>query len=98
VKLQWIGLGAEALQTYNLASDGTPIAVGGLPSDFTVSTLGMQFRYRYELQPQSDFFVVYSRGGDGSLTDRSESLGSQFTRAVDNTTSSLFFVKLRYRI
>ena len=97
-KLQWIGLGAEALQTYNLAADGTPVAVGGLPSDFTVSTLGLQLRYRYELHPQSDLYVVYSRGGDGSLADRNESLGSQFTRAVDNVNSSLFFVKLRYRI
>ncbi len=97
-KLQWIGLGAEALQAYDLAPDGTPVAVGGLPSDFTVSTLGVQVRYRYEFHPLSDLFVVYGRGGDGSLTDRSESLASQFTRAVDNTTSSLFFVKLRYRI
>jgi hypothetical protein len=97
-KLQWIGLGAEALQAYDLAADGTPIAVAGLPSDFTVSTLGVQLRYRYEFRPLSDLFVVYSRGGDGSLADRSESLASQFTRAVNNVNSSLFFVKLRYRI
>ena len=32
-------------------------------SDFSLSNLGFQVRYRYELAPLSDLYVVYSRGG-----------------------------------
>ncbi len=98
LKFQWVGLGAQALQLYQLLPDGTPVAIAGLPSDFTDSTFATQLRYRFEFKPQSDLYVVYSRGGDGSLDDRTESLGAQFRRARDQITTSQFFVKLRYRI
>ena len=98
LKYQWVGLGAQALQLYQLLPDGTPLAIAGLPSDFTDSTFATQLRYRFEFKPQSELYVVYSRGGDGSLDDRSESLGAQFRRARDQITTSQFFVKLRYRI
>jgi hypothetical protein len=98
VKLQWLGLGAKAVQAYELATDGSALPVAGLPNDFTVSTLGAQLRYRYEFRPQSDFYAVYSRGGDGSLEDATESLGAQFRRAVNQTNTSQFFVKVRYRM
>jgi hypothetical protein len=32
--------------------------------DFSLSQLGFQIRYRYELAPLSDLYVVYGRGGD----------------------------------
>ena len=98
LKFQWVGLGAQALQLYQLLPDGTPLAIAGLPSDFTDSTFATQLRYRFEFKPQSELYVVYSRGGDGSLDDRTESLGAQFRRARDQITTSQFFVKLRYRI
>jgi len=98
LKFQWVGLGAQALQRYQLLPDGTPLAIAGLPSDFTDSTFGTQLRYRFEFKPQSELYLVYSRGGDGSLDDRSESLAAQFRRARDQLTTSQFFVKLRYRI
>ena len=98
LKFQWVGLGAQALQLYQLLPDGTPLAIAGLPSDFTDSTFATQLRFRFEFKPQSELYVVYSRGGDGSLDDRTESLGAQFRRARDQITTSQFFVKLRYRI
>ena len=98
LKFQWVGLGAQALQLYQLLPDGTPLAIAGLPSDFTDSTFATQLRYRFEFKPQSELYVVYSRGGDGSLDDRTESLAAQFRRARDQITTSQFFVKLRYRI
>ena len=98
MKIQWLGLGAEAHQAFDVAADGTALPIAPLPSDFTVSTLGLQLRYRFEFRPQSDFYAVYSRGGDGSLDDRDESLHAQLRRAIDQTNTSLFYVKLRYRI
>jgi hypothetical protein len=96
--VQWVGLAAQGRQAYDLAADGTPIPNATLPHDFTVSTVGLQLRYRYEFHPLSDLYVVYSRGGDGSLADRSETLRAQFTRAWNRTDTSMLFVKLRYRI
>jgi len=98
MKIQWLGVGAEAHQAFDVVADGTPVPIATLPSDFTVSTLGLQLRYRFEFRPQSDFYAVYSRGGDGSLDDRDESLHSQLRRAIDQTNTSLFLFKLRYRI
>jgi hypothetical protein len=98
VKLQWLGLGAKAVQAYELATDGSAMPIAGLPHDFTVSTLGAQLRYRYEFKPQSELYAVYSRGGDGSLDDATESLGAQFRRAVKQTNTSQFFFKVRYRM
>lgn len=98
LRMQWVGLAAQGRQAYDLAADGTPIPNAALPHDFTVSTVGLQLRYRYEFHPLSDLYVVYSRGGDGSLADRSEPLREQFTRAWNQTNTSLVFVKLRYRI
>ncbi len=98
LRMQWVGLAAQGRQAYELAADGTPIPNAALPQDFTVNTVGLQLRYRYEFHPLSDLYVVYSRGGDGSLADRSETLREQFTRAWNQTDTSLLFVKLRYRI
>ncbi len=98
LKLQWVGLGAAGLQAYQLAADGTALPIDARAPDFTVSTVGLQLRYRYEFRPLSELYVVYSRGGDGSLADRSESLRDQFTRAWDQVNTSLLFLKLRYRI
>lgn len=96
--MQWAGLGATARAGYELAPDGAPALLPTLPEDLTVSTVGLQLRYRYEFHPLSDLYVVYSRGGDGSLDDREESLRDQFDRAWQQVDTSLLFVKLRYRI
>lgn len=98
LRMQWAGLGATARAGYELAADGTPGLLPTVPADFTVSTVGLQLRYRYEFHPLSDLYVVYSRGGDGSLDDREESLRDQFDRAWQQVDTSLLFVKLRYRI
>ena len=98
LKMQWVGLDARARQLYAILANGDPVPAVGRPNDFTVSTVGLQLRYRYEFAPLSDLYVVYSRGGDGSLSDRRESLRDQFSRSLDQINGSLLFVKLRYRI
>ena len=63
VKLQALGLDAPLRQAWRFAPDGTPIPVSDPISDFSLSTLGFQVRYRRELAPLSDLYVVYGRGG-----------------------------------
>ena len=65
VKLQAIALDANTRQTYLVDGSGNAIASPVKVEDFSVSNLGFQIRYRYELAPLSYLYVVYGRGGTG---------------------------------
>ena len=68
-----------------------------MPAAFSQAELGLQLRYRYEIAPLSDLFVVYSRGGNAARDDAEEDLASLWSEAIDNPTADQFIVKLRYR-
>ena len=63
VKLQALGLDAPLRQAWRVTPDGQPIPVNDHIDDFSLSTLGFQIRYRRELAPLSDLYIVYGRGG-----------------------------------
>ena len=63
LKLQAIGLDADLRQAYRVDPSGNSIPTDEPVSDFSVSNLGLQIRYRYELAPLSYLYVVYGRGG-----------------------------------
>ncbi|HZX81704.1 MAG TPA: DUF5916 domain-containing protein, partial [Lysobacter sp.] len=67
VRLEAIGLDARATQSYELAADGSPQAVGRRHADFGLGNMGFQVRYRYELAPLSNLYVAYVRGGGMSM-------------------------------
>ena len=70
--------------------------VGDTRSDFNVSRLTAQLRYRWEIGPLSDLFVVYTRGSN--LPDRvDDTFGDLFLDALDEPIVDVFVVKLRYR-
>lgn len=96
VRLQALGLDARLLQAYRVTGDMRAMPVGDPVSDFSVRQLGFQIRYRYELAPLSDLYVVYGRGGY-ALDPRFEEAGSQFGRAFDLRDSEQLLVKLAYR-
>jgi hypothetical protein len=64
--------------------------------DFTISRLTAQLRYRWQLGPLSDLFVVYTRGSN--LPNRtSEDFEDLFTDALSDPIVDVLVVKLRYR-
>ena len=63
VRLQALGLEAPLRQAYRADPDGRPIATSDPVKDFSLRTLGFQIRYRRELAPLSDLYIVYGRGG-----------------------------------
>lgn len=63
VKLQALGLEAPLRQAWRVAPDGTPVASHEYVKDFSLRNLGFQIRYRRELAPLSNLYVVYGRGG-----------------------------------
>ncbi len=62
LKLQAIGLSARLRQAYRVQG-GEAIPTDEPVDDFSVETLGVQLRYRFEFRPLSYLYVVYGRGG-----------------------------------
>jgi hypothetical protein len=63
-----------------------------------VNNLGLQVRYRYEIGPLSEVFLVYARGGFHLLQDDDRSVGDLFGDMSDVRDSDQFLVKVRYRL
>ena len=96
VKLQAIGLDAKLRQAWRTLPDGTPVAVDEPVDDFSLRNFGFQVRYRYELAPLSDLYVVYGRGGY-LLDEFSQGEGNQLRDAFSLRDSEQLLVKLSYR-
>lgn len=86
IKLETIALDAKVKQTYSVDAQGNSVPSSDLISDFNLNNLGFQIRYRYELAPLSDLYVVYSRGGFGSENNNPRDpfalLGDAFSGAM----------------
>ena len=101
VALQWVGVHAHDTDYYRL-----PDRVGALvPSTdgtdaddaFTISELALQVRYRWELAPMSDLFVVYTRHASlPSAVD--EGFVGLFSNALYEPIAEQLVVKVRYRL
>lgn len=96
VKLEAIALDAELRQAWRVAADGTPVRSDDPIPDFTLRNLGFQVRYRYELAPLSDLYVVYARGGL-ALEDGSRSLSDLLGDTFSLRNDEQFLIKLSYR-
>ena len=100
--MQWSAIRADERAFWTIpASAGrllpTAKAVGAPAADFTISRMTAQFRYRWEISPLSDLFVVYTRGGN--LEDGvHDSFSGLFRDALAKPVIDLFTIKLRYRL
>jgi Domain of unknown function (DUF5916) len=98
VRLETLGLDAEAKRAWRVAGDGTPVRSSDALDDFALRNLGFQVRYRYEFAPLSYLYVAYVRGG--SLFDTGVgpySARDEFSGAFDLRDSEQLLVKLSYR-
>ena len=99
LKFQWLGLDAEGRAGYSVAGGPDPQRLATSPEDFSLAQFGLQLRYRYEIAPLSDLYLVYGRGGE-FLEEGSQRRGAgQLWRgALDRITADQLFLKLRYRL
>jgi hypothetical protein len=58
--------------------------------------MNFQIRYRWEIAPLSDLFVVYSRAGNQRRTLLN--FGDQFDNVWEAPLDSQLVIKLRYRL
>ena len=97
----WVGVKAVERQRWRVPVDDGALVIDPRSQtgsrDFTISNLSFQARYRWEIAPLSDLFIVYTRGSD--LFSRpgdsfSELLHDGWTeRGADSLV-----IKLRYRM
>jgi len=99
--LQWVGIQAAATELYLVPEgDGDLIQLtDGITEstyDFTISRLTTQLRYRWEIAPLSDLFIVYTRGSN--LPNRGfDDFDNLFRDALNDPLVDRLVVKLRYR-
>ncbi len=97
--LQWVGVKAAEDDFYlvpNDPGDLIPVTKPAGPSDsFSLSQMTMQMRYRWEIAPLSDIFIVYTRLVDegGPL----KSFSDTFSDGYDNPLGDFLVFKIRYR-
>ena len=97
-KMQWLGLHSERARAFQLQSNGRLQPSDDPIQDFAINNFGVQLRYRFEIAPQSDFFAVYSRGGDTFNERDNETLSHLFDRALQLRDADQIVLKLRYRL
>ncbi len=99
--MQWAGIRADEQEFWRVPlSDGELERLAKDPEaptdDFTISQLTVQLRYRWEIAPLSELFVVYTRGSnlDNQVSDGFSDL---FHDALITPLIDVFVIKLRYR-
>jgi len=95
-KLQWFAVDAHDGRSYRVGEHGRLRPDATVADDFNVNTFGVQLRYRYELGPQSEFYLVYSRGGE-ERHERHHDSGDLFLDALSLRDADQVLAKLRYR-
>lgn len=101
--LQWVGIKADEDRFYHLPADAPTrnrdlIQVdkpAGPTDSFALTQMNLQLRYRWQIAPLSDLFVVYSKSNNQRGMIRS--FDDQFGDAWDDPLVSQLVVKLRYR-
>ena len=97
MKAQWATVKAEAEQSYNIGNNGSLIRDNQPMNDFAQMNFGLQFRYRYEIGPLSDIYVVYSRGGFDYINNPEKDTISLLGDSTKLRNSDQILIKVRYR-
>jgi hypothetical protein len=97
LRTQWYVINADAEQGYRIGPGGRLVANKNPVESFAMINFGLQLRYRYEIAPLSDLYVVYSRGG----IERIENSGRNTLNLLGESTglrnADQILIKLRYR-
>jgi hypothetical protein len=101
VSWQWIGVKAREQKFYRLPRSAAKLSRTAKPAgpsdDFAISDMIFQARYRLELAPLSDLFVVYTRISDTSRRLGQQSFDDLASDGWNQPFANQLVVKLRYR-
>ena len=98
--LQWVGIKAKEKAFYLVPDEPGDLLKAAKPpgpaDDFLVSVVNFQARYRWQIAPLSDLFVVYTR--NASAAPSRGGFKDLFEEAWNNPSGDELTVKLRYRL
>ncbi len=101
ISLQWIGIRAREDEFFLIPEkpdDLIPTEKPPGPSDsFSFSQINLQLRYRWEIAPLSDIFVVYTRLSDVGAPLGSSGFGDIFKDSYNSPLTNALVFKIRYR-
>jgi len=105
ISMQWVGIKAREQDFYRIPGKpgdlipvDKPAGPGSRPSyDFSISQYSFQARYRWEIAPLSDIFVVYTRQGDQAAALEDQNFRNVFSNAWDEPLADFLTFKIRYR-
>ena len=101
VSLQWVGIKAKEDEFFLIPTvPGDLIATvkpAGPPDSFSLSQISLQARYRWEIAPLSDIFVVYTRLADQGAALGNSDFSDIFSNSYDAPLSNVLVFKIRYR-
>ena len=109
--MQWAGIRAQEQELLHIVEGEDELQPRTRPQgeesdDFTISQLTMQLRYRWQIAPLSDLFVVYNRGSnlanaydlDDPLATPRDGFGQLYRDAITDPLVDMLVIKLRYRL
>jgi len=97
LRAQWLVIDADIEQPFRIGSDARLIPSNDPVDGFAAINFGLQVRYRYEIAPLSDLYVVYSRGGLDYIDNPDKSSLGLFGKSTSLRDSDQILVKVRYR-
>ena len=102
LRFQWIAIKARDRQYWEIPANGAWLEQVTRPESdneksFTISNAILQARYRWEIGPLSDLFIVYNRGRNIYLNETSDGFSSLLGDSLNEPDTELLVMKLRYR-
>ncbi len=96
LRFQWLALSAEGQNGYTVDPIGQLVVNRTEVEDFSISETAIHIRYRYEIAPLSNLYLVYSRGGT-ALLEENLSISSLFNPGWDLPDGHNLMAKIRYQ-
>ena len=96
MKLEALGFDADNPTAWRVGVDGRSAVSNDPVQAFSLRNMGFQVRYRYELAPLSNLYVVYGRGGFG-YDNFAAGAFDQFRDSFSLRNDEQLVVKLAYR-
>ena len=81
---------------WNADNNGFLVSTNEAADSINLGKLGFQIRYRYEIDPLSNIYLVYTRGGSYFFDDAADT-SKIFRTTWQEPEGNVFSAKIRYR-
>ena len=97
LKSQFVALNAESPKSLITNEDGYLLDHTADVSPFTQGIASFQVRYKYEIAPLSNIYLVYTKGGNVFEDDSDRSTSQTFRDPWNNPDNEILSLKIRLK-